>query len=208
MTIERQFGAAHVRFTDRSDGDMRRALLDLPWTWLLQEHGSEVVRVEKPGGCAGARADAAVTDQPGAALAVLTADCAPVALVSAEGPVGVAHAGWGGLLAGVLPSAVGALREMGASDLQAVIGPCIHPECYEFGAEDLERLTDRFGADVAGQTADGALALDLRAAVRAALAEEGVNDVDDVDICTGCSEDYFSWRARKEHARQATVVWR
>ena len=208
MTLERRIGPAHVRFTDRGDGDMRRSLLELPWTWLLQEHGREVVRVDRPGACAGARADAAVTNQPGAALAVLTADCAPVALASTEGPVGVAHAGWGGLLAGVIPSAVEALRDLGASDVHAVIGPCIHAECYEFGAEDLDRLIDRFGPDVAGSTAAGAPALDLQAAVRAALAEQGVEYVEDVGVCTGCSPDHFSWRARKEHGRQATVIWR
>lgn len=213
MTLDRTLGSAHVRFTGRADGDMRaddrrRAAVDLPWTWLRQEHGREVVRVAQPGGAAGARADAAVTDQAGAALAVLTADCAPVALASAEGPVGVAHAGWAGLLAGVVPGAVDALRDLGASDVHALIGPCIHAECYEFAAEDLRRLSDRFGGLVATQTATGAPALDLRAAVRVALAEHGVDAVDDVEVCTGCAPGYFSWRARREHERQATVVWR
>lgn len=208
MTLDRRIGPAHVRFTNRADGDMRATVPDLPWTWLRQEHGSEVVRVERPGDHAGARADAAVTGHPGLALAVLTADCAPVALASPDGPVGVAHAGWAGLLAGVVPSAVKALRDLGASDVQAVIGPCIHAECYEFGADDLRRLADRFGPQVAAETFAGTPALDLPAAVRAALAEQGVEHVDDVDVCTGCSPDYFSWRARKEHERQATVVWR
>lgn len=217
MTLDRRLGPAHVRFSGRADGDMRadadaaarrHAVVDLPWTTLRQEHGGGVVRVSRPGAAAGARADAAVTDQAGAALAVLTADCAPVALASAEGPLGVVHAGWAGLLADVVPGAVKALRDLGAADVRAVIGPCIHAECYEFGADELQCLTDRFGTQVAARTHAGAPALDLRAAVRTALSEEGVDDVDDVDVCTACSPDHFSWRARREPERQAAVVWR
>src|SRR5438876_12396346 len=80
----------------------RRVVVDLRWTWLRQVHGDRVVTVSSPGAGAGSRADAAVTDQAGCALAVLTADCAPVALASPQGVLGVAHAGWRGLEAGVL----------------------------------------------------------------------------------------------------------
>ncbi len=225
MTLARRLGPAHVRFTGRGEGDMghgggyvhqvradvaarRWAVVELPWTWLRQVHGDTVVRVDAPGAAAGMTADAAVTTVPGAALAVLTADCAPVVLASAEGAIGVAHAGWSGLLAGVLQRTVKELRALGATDVEALIGPCIGPECYEFGTDDLERFTDRFGSAVAGRTSEGTPALDLRAAVRAALAEQGVDDVTDVGICTACSAEHYSWRARRERARQAAVVWR
>lgn len=224
MTLVCRLGAAHVRFTDRSDGDMghygafvsqvhpdvaarRRRITDLPWTWIRQVHGDVVVRVDSPGGGAGAQADALVTSQPGCALAVLTADCAPVALASAEGVVGVAHAGWAGVAAGVLQQTVKEMRSLGAGDVQALIGPCIHRECYEFGPSDLERLADRYGPAVAARTEAGAPALDLPAAVRAALREQGVEDVTDVDICTACSPDHYSWRAGRALERQAAVVW-
>lgn len=224
MTVSRRVGAATVRFTGRAEGDLghgggyvtavrddvaarRRAVVDLPWTWLRQVHGDSVVRVDEPGAGSGATADAAVTDQAGAALAVLTADCAPVVLVSPQGWVGVAHAGWGGLLAGVVAGAVKELRALGAEEITAVLGPCIRPECYEFGLHDLVDLTDRFGPSVAARTAAGSPALDLPAAVRVALTEQGVEAVDDVGICTACSDDYFSWRARRETERQAAVVW-
>ena len=62
-----------------------------------------------------------------------------------------------------------------------------------------------------GETTDGRPALDLPAAVRAALARAGLDpatDLAEVDVCTACSPDYFSWRARRETARQAAVVWR
>ena len=78
----------------------QRLLADAPWTWLRQVHGHRVVVVEHPGDCRAEEADAAVTACAGAALVVLTADCAPVGLASPEGIVGVVHAGWRGLMAG------------------------------------------------------------------------------------------------------------
>jgi YfiH family protein len=226
MSIDRRLGPASVRFTTRTDGDMghggayvesvapdvaarRRAVLDAPWTWLRQTHGAGVVQVDAPGAGWGSRADAAVTDQSGCALAVLTADCAPVALASAEGAVGIAHAGWAGLVAGVLQTTVKELRNLGATDVQALIGPCVHAECYEFGADDLDRVADRFGPAVVGRTAAGTPALDLPAALRAALAAEGVDAVDDVGECTACTPGprYFSWRARGDAGRQAALIW-
>ena len=81
--------------------------------------------VTEPGEHAGTHADAALTVTPGCTLAVMTADCAPVALLADEA-VGVVHAGWRGLLAGIVEQAVDAIRTLGAGpSLRAVIGPCI-----------------------------------------------------------------------------------
>lgn len=219
--------SASVAFTGRAEGDMghgggpvvavrpdvaarRRAVVDLPWTWVRQVHGTDVVRVTAPGGGAGATADAVVTDQPGCAIAVLTADCAPVALASAEGVIGVAHAGWRGVAAGVLQTTVAEMRALGASEIEAAIGPCIRPGCYAFGADDLDAVARRLGDGVRASTATGGPALDLPAAVHRALTEAGVDAaaVADVGTCTACSPEHFSWRARGEQQRQAAVVWR
>ena len=186
----------------------RRAVKDAPWTWLRQVHGDTVVTVAAPGEGAGARADASVTDRPGCVLAVLTADCAPVALVSREGVVGAVHAGWRGLTAGVIERAVDSARALGATELRAVLGPCIRPECYEFGEADLETVAARLGEGVRGMTSDGSPALDVPAAVGAALERADVTELDDLGVCTACSDQYFSWRARAEPARQTMVVWR
>jgi YfiH family protein len=188
----------------------RRAVVDLPWTWLRQVHGAEVVRVEHPGHAAGSTADALVSAEPGCALAVLTADCAPVALASAEGVIGVAHAGWRGLASGVLDATVAAMRALGATDIEAVLGPCIHPECYAFGAEELDRVATLLGDSVRAVTAAGGPALDIPAAVRSALTGAGVDPaaIADVGTCTACSAQHFSWRARREQQRQAAVIWR
>jgi len=207
-TGRRRIGGADVVFTDRAAGDLghageyvhavrpevearRRAVVDLPWTWLRQVHGDRVVVVDEPGGGAGQRADAAVTDRPGCALAILTADCAPVALIASDGVVGVAHAGWRGLVGGVLERTVQVMRAGGASDVRALLGPCIRPGCYEFGADDLAQVARRLGDGVRATTASGAPALDVPAAVRAALGRVGVVDVDDVGVCTACSLVHF-----------------
>jgi polyphenol oxidase len=220
--------AAQHCFTDRTHGDLaaaldadaevlevrRRSVVDVPWTWLRQVHGADVVHVSRPGEHAGARADASVTAVPGAALAVQVADCAPVVLVT-DGAVGVAHAGWRGLLGGVIGRTVVELRSVagagiGAGTVRAVIGPCIHAECYEFGARDLDVIAARFGDDVRATTAAGTPALDLVAAVRAALTDAGLG-ADDVELaggCTACTPDrWYSHRARGERERQAGVVW-
>ena len=227
MTTVALPGGARARFTDRADGDMghggafvhevsprvaarRRAVLDRPWTWLRQVHGDTVVTVGSPGQGAGARADAAVSAHPGCALAVLTADCAPVALAAPEGVIGAAHAGWAGLVAGVLERTVEAMAALGASEVAAVVGPCIEARCYEFGAGDLERVAAAVGPEVRARTSDGRPALDLVAGVRAALARAGVRQVEHLAMCTACTPGpgYWSWRARREQQRQAVVVWR
>jgi YfiH family protein len=208
---------ARGRFTGRAEGDLgvgseaagtrRRAVVDRPWTWLHQVHGARVVGVAGPGDQAGEEADGAVTAHPLAALAVLTADCAPVALASPEGVIGVAHAGWRGLAAGVIEETVAGMRDLGATTVWAVLGPCIHVECYQFGPAELSLVADRLGPQVRGRDRQGELALDLPAGVRAALDRAGATLVGDAGICTACSPDHWSWRARGDQARQATVVW-
>ncbi|MGH9184569.1 MAG: polyphenol oxidase family protein [Acidimicrobiales bacterium] len=215
--------AHRYRFTTRLDGDFaidsepvalaerRRRMVDKPWTWLRQVHGSRVVTVERPGQHIGAEADGSVTAIRGAVLTVQTADCAPVVLLGdgAGGPcVGVAHAGWRGLAAGIVETVVGALRELGADELRAVVGPRIGPECYEFGAQDLDLLAARLGEDVRARTPAGRPAFDLATGVRAALLGAGVERVDHEGGCTACDADqYFSHRARRQDQRLAAVAW-
>jgi YfiH family protein len=210
-----------VRFTSREDGDLasaghvdadelaarRGAIAPTPWTWLRQVHGARVVTVRDPGDRAGEEADAAVTDVPGVVLAVHVGDCAPVALLASDGVIGVVHAGWRGLEAGVVDAAVDAVHALGGRDVEALVGPCIHAECYEFGADDLERLAARFGPGVRGTSAAGTPALDLPATVRAALVEAGVRVREVSPTCTACDTRYYSHRARGERGRQAVVAW-
>jgi polyphenol oxidase len=175
------------------------------WVCLHQVHGARVYPADlylpgtprTPGGPTAGRpapeADAAVSAESDAVLSVLTADCAPVALV-APGVVGAVHAGWRGVMAGVLEAAVAEIRRRSDGPITAVLGPCIHPECYEFSPADLDPIAARLGPEVAGETAGGQLALDLPVAVALALSEAGVDDITDIGICTACSADHFSHR--------------
>jgi YfiH family protein len=236
--IERTTGSARIVFTDRHGGVSRppyesanlaehvgddpaavaenrrlaAARFGLPpperWVQVRQVHGACVVVVDGPSAdVVAADADAVVTAARGLPLVILTADCAPIALV-ASSAVAAVHAGWAGLDAGIVERAVDALRAASRSEVSAVVGPCIRPARYEFGADLLERLVARFGDDVAAQTADGAPALDIPTAVRIALRESGVEDVDDVGVCTAASPEYFSYRRDGATGRQAMFVVR
>jgi hypothetical protein len=218
---------AHVRATDGRDGDLavggepsalaaqQRAVLDRPWVWLHQVHGAEVVVLgprDAVDGLAGAAADGVVTSRRDVALAVHTADCAGVALIGDGGTVGAVHAGWKGLVAGVLPAAVAAVRALEGGDVRAVLGPCIGPECYEFGGADLDAVAEVLGEEVRATTSWGTPALDLRAGVRAALRAEGVEVVATDTRCTACAGGadapaLYSHRARRDAGRQALLVW-
>jgi len=209
-----------ARFTDRSNGDLavagdpvvlaaRRArIVDAPWTWLRQVHGATVVTVTEPGEHAGAEADAAVTAVRGAPIAVHTADCVPVVL-RGPGVVGVAHAGWRGLAGGVVERTVKAMADLGAapSAVAAELGPCIRARCYEFSPDHLDQVAATVGPEVRSTTAWGTPALDVPAGVRAVLARAGVLHVTDQGVCTACSPNHWSHRARGEAERQAAVAW-
>ena len=210
-----------VRTTDRSDGDFaiggvaleledrRRHVIDRPWLWLHQVHGAEVVVLDDRDidVVCGESADASVTGRTDVALSIQTADCVPIALWSDDGVIAAAHAGWRGLEAGVIEAAVTELRSQSAASLHAFVGPSIGPECYEFGDADLDRLVNRYGAEVRSETTDGRPALDVRSGVHSELARLGVVlESEDID-CTACNEQLFSHRARAETQRQAMVVW-
>ena len=218
-------------WTTRSDGDLRDLGRGTPLPEavppglvlerLSQVHGAEVVVVGAgatpgAGGAGGAggtgaptaEGDALVATGDDRVLAVFTADCAAVALGSADGTYGAVHAGWRGLEAGVVEKAVERVRSLSHAEVVAGLGPCIGPCCYAFGGPALDILAGRYGAVVRSTTARGECALDLPEAVRRALAAAGVPLVVDEARCTACSGDAWSYRARRDEARQALLVWR
>jgi YfiH family protein len=174
------------------------------WVWLEQVHGVHVHVATDPTQVP-PEADAAVTATRGLPLAVLTADCAPVAL-ACDDAVGMVHAGHRGLEHGVIEAAVTALRRIGTGTVRAYLGPCIRPANYEFGAADLARLVAHFGPEVEGRTHQGHPALDVPSAVRIALERCGVEGLDDSGICTAESVDHFSYRRDGVTGRQVTIV--
>lgn len=169
-------------------------------------HGPDVVVVGRPGEHTGTAADAAVTAAPGCVLTVLTADCAPVVLMG-ERTVAVAHAGWRGLLAGVLERTVATMASMGDAPREVHLGPCIRPGCYEFAGPERDLLIGRFGSEVAATTTWGTPAVDLPRAVARALAELGAPPPHDVAGCTACDRRWYSHRARQDPERFATTAW-
>ena len=216
-SVATAIGQVNVVFTDRSDGDFavagptaaleerRRGIVDLPWTWLRQVHGPKVVHVEEAGQWAGTEADGALTSTPGCPLAIMTADCAPVVFVSEAG-VAIVHAGWKGIVSGIIERAVEQLRSLGGAPVQTMLGPCINPGAYEFGPDDLRSAVDLFGADVEGTTDWGTPALDVPAAVAAACERAGWPPPATDVACTS-GDGWYSHRTRTDVGRQATVAW-
>lgn len=184
--------------------------LPSPPRWLRQVHGTRVA-VEPQAG-AEPEADAAVSCTPGTVLAILTADCLPVALASTDGRwIGAAHAGWRGLAAGVLEATVAAMQ-VPAEMLLVWLGPAAGPRAYEVGAE----VRDAFvGRDPQAATAfvasrPGHWHMDLYALARQRLHKAGVlpGAVHGGDRCTISEPDaFFSHRRDQRTGRMATLVW-
>lgn len=177
-----------------------------PWATVRQVHGATVAVVSS-GGARAEEADALVCAVPGVPLACLAADCGLVGFSSPEGVIGVAHAGWRGLLDGVLEHTVAELRRLGATRVTAVTSAMIHPECYEFSPDDLDAAAQCFGDVVRSTTATGAPAFDLPAGLGEALRRAEVEVVASFGRCTRCEPGWFSAR-RGDRGRHALVVWR
>ncbi|MDT0309182.1 peptidoglycan editing factor PgeF [Streptomyces sp. DSM 44917] len=179
--------------------------------WMRQVHGREVVRagVRPAPGEEPPTADGQVTAEPGVALAVLTADCVPVLLADpVAGVVGAAHAGRPGLLAGVVPATVAAMRALGADPARilARTGPAVCGRCYEVPEEmraDAERAVPGCGTT----TRAGTPAVDIPAGVALQLAAAGVTGTALSPVCTRESPAHFSYRAAPATGRMASYVW-
>ena len=177
------------------------------WGWMQQVHWRDVVVLDGPTGDGTPVADALVTRTRGLPLAVVTADCAPIALAS-DDAIAVVHAGHRGLLAGVIEAALDALRAVGRGPVRALLGPCVRASRYEFRAADLAPLVDVFGPHVEARTEWGTTAFDLPAAVKIALTRGGVDarDIADSGECTSASMQFFSYRRDGVTGRQATIA--
>jgi len=171
---------------------------------LNQVHSADVVTVDGAGWAERPRADAAVTRQPGLALGILTADCAPVLFADAgAGVIGAAHAGWRGTLGGIVEATVDAMEAAGArrGAIRAVIGPTISQRAYEVGPDFFETFLareagwDRYFAE--GK--DDRLLFDLPGLVLARLRAVGV-EAEWIGRCTyGDPDRFYSYR-RATHA--------
>jgi YfiH family protein len=173
---------------------------DPDWaTMAWQRQGPTVRRAQPRGivtpGTVFEHCDGLWSDERGRAMLLLTADCLPIAIArdDAEAPaLGILHAGWRGLLAGIVAAGV---RALGRGRVVAAIGPGIGPCCYEVGVEVAAPFRQAFGEDV---TRDGRL--DLWTAAERALRAAGVEEIDRTDVCTACNGDRF-FSHRRDHGR-------
>lgn len=166
---------------------------------MHQVHGAHVRAVDAPStgphDPALPHCDAVVTARRDVPLLVRVADCVPVLLAdSAAGVIGAVHAGRPGLVAGVVPAAVRALRDQGAQRLQAWVGPRACGTCYELPS-DLADAVDRAVPGTRSTTSWGTPSVDIGRGVVAQLLDHGV-EVNDVgaDTCTIEDDALFSYR--------------
>ncbi|KVK88670.1 peptidoglycan editing factor PgeF [Burkholderia sp. MSMB1498] len=200
--------------------------------WLEQVHGTDVVRAEDvlaaSAGGAGegeaervVRADASVATAPGAVCVVMVADCLPVLLCDDAGrAVGAAHAGWRGLVGGIVEKTaerVAALAGGGLDGLHAYLGPAIGPSAFEVGADvrsaflDAAPLADYAATERAfapRADAPGKYLADLYALARLRLARAGVTRVSGGAACTATErERFYSYRRDRATGRMAAMIW-
>jgi YfiH family protein len=175
--------------------------------FMDQCHGTDVAVVtEKPQGPL--VVDAVVTAEPDLALAVLVADCTPILLSDVDaGVIAAVHAGRPGMTRGVVPRAISAMRELGASRVSAVVGPSVCGRCYEV---PLDMREDAAAASPESRTVSwtGTPAVDVAAGVVAQMRDEGVHDLTWVPGCAREDDSLFSYRRSGTTGRFAGVIVR
>lgn len=173
--------------------------------FLRQVHGTEVVEAVGPWPTEAPEADGVVSRATGLALAVLVADCVPVLLHDAQaGVIGAVHAGRPGMLGGVVPRALDAMRRLGAQDVSAVVGPSVCGRCYEVPADMADGAARTVGSSAA-RSWTGTPAIDVAAGVVEQLAASEVA-VTWVPGCTREHEELYSYRRDGQTGRFAGVI--
>lgn len=211
----RNAGAGGALDLARVDGELGRrvaAAAGAPGAEIVrvrQVHGRAVVDADQPLPEPPPEADALLVSRPGRLVAARVADCVPVLLASPGGErVAAVHAGWRGLVAGVIPAALAALGPCAA----AAVGPCLSRACFEVGPE----VAALFRAADLGETVEerpGRPHVDLRRAAELQLARAGVLAIDTTDRCTfEHAGEFFSHRrdvtrgGRPSTGRMAGVI--
>jgi polyphenol oxidase len=200
-----------------------RALLPAEPVWLKQVHGTRVWDADWAHTDEIIEADAAVTTESNRVLTVMAADCLPVLIRGPEGKViGAAHAGWRGLVGGVLENTVDAMQaKTGLSDggqYRAWLGPAIGPRAFEVGEEVLAAFHDHGQKQGLPVPAEAFMAIDgkpgkywanLYQLARQRLLSKGLTHIDGGEFCTVRDQtDFFSHRRDGLSGRFAAFIWR
>lgn len=179
------------------------------WIFLNQTHCDEIFDVDNkkyfqdnpP------TADASITSQGTLPLVAMVADCGPLVLSCGE-VIAVVHASAKTIAQGLVVKTIEAVKaRAGVEKVEALLGPCIHPENYEYKQEDLDALADKLGDNVRGETLDGNPAFNLPSAIKSECKKAGVH-FRDLDIDTYSNENYFSYRRDGITGRQCLVAWK
>jgi polyphenol oxidase len=184
-----------------------------------QIHGNRVIRVTEPWSSGKApKADAMVTDCPGIALGILTADCAPVLFCDLETRIiGAAHAGWRGAVGGILQATIEAMIEIGAHrrSISAAVGPAIGPNSYEVGAAFPDPFLEQDSQNrlfFSSSSRDVHFYFDLPGYIGKYLAAERLASVGQLGHDTCAEEDgFFSYRrgtlkGEKDYGRLLSAI--
>jgi YfiH family protein len=193
-----------------------RALGIPPFAIGKQAHGTSAVRVEEERAGAGfdgppsplGDADILSVSQPGVPVALLVADCVPLALASPdEGLLVAVHAGWRGMAAGIIEAALSSFDE--PERVLAAIGPSIGSCHYEVGEDVARAVATGSPAAAVTERRDARLFLDLPGTVSRVLRGAGVSSIETSDLCTACERPrFFSHRRDAETGRQGMVAAR
>lgn len=186
-----------------------RTLLPSEPAWLSQVHGSVVLDAAISDNVP--KADASIATRAGVVCVIQTADCLPVLFCDLQGRVvGAAHAGWRGLAHGVLENTVACMRNAGAAEIIAWLGPAIGPKCFEVGQDVFDafvtrdpRMRSAFQAH-----AEGKYLADIYALARIVLLDTGVVEVFGGGLCTVSEKDrFYSYRRDRVTGRMASLIW-
>ncbi len=184
-------------------------MLNLPSEpiWLNQVHSARVIKADKTSQLE--QADASYTDQAGVVSVVMTADCLPILLASGDGiKIAAIHAGWRGLLAGIIRSAVAKFNDI---NVIAWLGPAIGPKCFEVGQEVKSSFVTKSAefSIAFKQKSEHKYLADIYQLATIELAMLGITHVYGGGFCTVTDKQrFYSYRRDGETGRMATLIWR
>ncbi len=175
--------------------------------WLEQTHSNLVINAGQTTTLQ--QADASYSNVAGVVCAVLTADCLPVLICSTDGKTCAAiHAGWKGLLAGIISNTVATLS---TTEVLVWLGPAIGAACFEVGLDVREAFVAKSAAFSSAftQTNNNKYLADIYQLARIELAALGINAVYGGDFCTVTEQErFYSYRRDTQTGRMATLIWR
>jgi YfiH family protein len=205
----------------RQNRQIIREMLDLPAepVWLNQIHSNRAVKAVKTASLQ--QADASYADESGVVCAVMTADCLPLLLCATDGSqVAAIHAGWRGLLSGIISNTVMAMQIPPSppftkggigGDLLVWLGPAIGPDCFEVGAEVRDAFLEKSAAFISAfkKQSNGKWLADIYQLARVDLAALSIVKVYGGTNCTVTEyERFYSYRRDTQTGRMATLIWR